>query len=92
MKRFISVVLLETKNLTTGIKTIEETFLQVLATGIEDAKEKSESYGHSCETVYKNSLQEDLKISFIKVDDVNDVLRSEYSDNVKELYSRSKEL
>ncbi len=89
MENFISVVILETKNLSTGVKSIEETFLQVLGNSESDVREKSITYGKSCENTYENHLGEKLQVSFVKVDDINPVLREEFDNDVKELYSRS---
>ncbi len=89
MKNFISVVVLNTKNLSTGLESTEETFLEILGNTEEEVKEKATKYGNSCETVYENHLGEKLEVSFIKIDDVNEVLREEFENDVKELYSRS---
>ncbi len=90
MKEFVSVVLLETKNLKTNSISYEETFLQVITNDFKDAEKKTLNYGKSCEMLYKNNLGEELRVSFIKVVDVNEVLRDKNErGNVRELYTRS---
>ncbi len=90
MKEFIAVVLLETKNLKTASASYEETFLQVIANDCKEVEKEIFNYGKSCETEYKNNAGEKLKISFIKVIDINEVLRDKNENgNVRELYSRS---
>ncbi len=89
MRDFISVVVLETTNLSTGAKSTEETFLQVLGNNEKEVREKAIIYGKSCESIYENYLGEKLQISFVKIDDINPVLREDFDNGVKELYSRS---
>lgn len=91
MKEFIAVVILETKNLSTGVKHIEETFIQVVGKNQEDAKEKAVKYGKSYENLYKNSDNEELQVKFIKIDDINPILRDEFENDIRELYVRSSE-
>lgn len=91
MKEFIAVVILETKNLSTGVKYVEETFIQVVGKNEEDVREKSARYGKSYENLYKNLNGEELQIKFIKIDDINPILRDEFENDIRELYVRSSE-
>ncbi|GJH40492.1 hypothetical protein RCZ04_10420 [Capnocytophaga sp. HP1101] len=88
MNYYIALVLLETENLVSKVKTYDETILSIEASSAEEARELAVKYGKSCEANYKNELGEDISIHFRQVIDVNQHLRDEYEDRVLELYSR----
>ena len=88
MNYYIALVLLETENLVSKVKTYDETILSIKAFSVEQARELAIKYGKSCEANYKNGLGEDITIHFKQLIDINQYLRDEYQDSVLELYSR----
>lgn len=87
-RNFIAIVLLEAENLKTKVKSYDETFLSVEAISEEEAQKLAENYGKSCETIYKNGFGEEISVKFLQIIDVNQYLRENYENSVKELYSR----
>lgn len=86
--KYIALVLLETENMVTKIKSYDETILSIEASSEDEARKLAEKYGLSCEGSYKNGFGDEISIKFLKVIDVNSHLREEYEEGIKELYSR----
>lgn len=89
MNKYISIVLLKTRNESTSESTFDETILEIHADSIKSAEVLAHKYGKDCETSYENSLNEKLTISFVKLVDVSAPLRDVPENGVLELYSRS---
>lgn len=89
MNKYISIVLLKTLNENTLETTFDETILEIQAESIKKAEILAQEYGVSCETSYKNSSDEKLTISFVKLIDTTAPLREVAENQVLELYSRS---
>ena len=89
MRKYFSVVLLRTTNLTTKKMVYEETFLQINAESETEAQHKAVTYAKSCETIYKNSKGEPLQVEFIKIGNTGELLRDEPDGDITELYARS---
>lgn len=86
--KYIALVLLETQNHVTGVKTYDETILSVEAPSEQEARQQAEKYGKSCESDYENGFGEAISVRFLQIVDVNSYLREQYEENVLELYSR----
>lgn len=86
--KFIAIVLFVAENLQTSAKLYEETFISVEAKSTEEAQKLAENYAKSCETTYKNGFNEEISVKFLQIIDVNQYLRENYENSVKELYSR----
>jgi hypothetical protein len=88
MKKFFSIILLKTHNLSSGEVSYDETFISVKAHDLREAKKKAFDYGKSCEVKYHNHLNNELQIEFLKVIDTHEYLREE-AESVAEIYSRN---
>lgn len=86
--KYIAIVLLQTENQATKVKSYDETILSIEASSEDEAKKMAHNYGKSCEGSYKNSLGEVISIHFLQIIDVNTHLRDEYEQGVLEMYSR----
>lgn len=85
--KYIALVLLKTENLITLITSYDETILCIEAENEEMAKKLAYQYGKDCETMYQNNLGQNIRVSFLKIIDVNRQLQDE-NEVVTELYSR----